>query len=133
MSAPFLIKKGERIIRTSRARIESKAEVTEKRSSMLGLRRKYKSKMVDVKGESGTAYLTNLRLVFVVKKGVFSKTTQIVRNAPLEDIEAISTSGTLGKGLNIDWAGGAHDRYSRLDDLNAWEKDIKAIISGEIE
>ena len=110
--------------------MESKCQVTEEKSSMLGLRKKYESKTVDVKGESGTLYLTNLRIVFVVTKGMFSKTTTILRNAALEDIENLSTSGTLGKGLNIDWSGGAHDRFSRLDDTVAWDSEIRAIISG---
>jgi len=134
MSLPFLVKKGERVIRSSDATVESKATVTEEKSSMMGLRKKYKSKTVDVKGESGTAYLTNRRLVFVVKKGHWrGKATTILRNASLEDVEGISVSGTFGKGLNIDWADGNHDRYSGLNDVEKWEHDIRAIISGELE
>ncbi len=133
MGLPFLVKKGERVIRSSGASVESKTTVTEEKSSVLGLRKKYKSKTVDVKGESGTLYLTNLRLVFVVKKGFFSKTTTILRNSALEDIVAISVSGTLGKGLNIDWADGTHDRYTKLNNVKNWQSNIKAIVSGELE
>jgi len=125
-----MLKKDERILKNCGARLESKAEVTITKPGMLGLGTRHSSKTVDVKGESGTLYLTNLRMVFVVAKGVFSKTTTIMRNNALGDIENISVSGTLGKGLNIDWSGGAHDRFSGLDDPVAWESEIRAIISG---
>ena len=129
MSVPFLLKNGERVIRGCRSRMESKAEVTSERSSMLGFRRSYESKTVDVEGEYGTLYLTNLRMVFVVTRGVFSRTTTIIRNAALDDIENISVSGTFGKGLNVDWNGGAHDRFNNLDDPIAWENEIRVMIS----
>lgn len=127
-----MLKKDERILKNCGARLESKAEVTIARPGIfLGFGARHSSKTVDVKGESGTLYLTNLRMVFVMAKGIFSKTTTIMRNTPLGDIENISVSGTLGKGLNIDWSGGAHDRFSGLDDPVAWETEIRAIISGQ--
>ena len=124
-----MLKKDERVLKNCGARMESKAEVTTTSPGMLGFGTRHSSKTVDVKGESGTLYLTNLRMVFVVAKGMFSKTTTIMRNNALGDIENISVSGTLGKGLNIDWSGGAHDRFSGLDDPVAWESEIRAIIS----
>ena len=114
--------------------MESKAEVVTSKPVIgmmgIGIGSRTKSQTVSVKGESGTLYLTNQRMIFVVAKGVFSKTTTITRNNPLSDIENISVSGTLGKGLNIDWTGGAHDRFSGLDDPVAWESEIRAIITG---
>lgn len=133
MSLPFLITKGERIIKSSKAKIGLKMELMKEKKSMMGLRTKYISKQVNVKEGSGTLYLTNQRLIFVITKGMFSKTTQILHNATLNEIENISISGTLGKGLNIDWAGGTHARYTGLDDINAWNTTIRAIVTGEIE
>ena len=130
-----MLKKDERILKNCGARLESKAEMVTSKPVIgigpIGLGSRARSQTVSVKGESGTLYLTNLRMVFVVAKGIFSKTTTIMRNNPLGDIENISVSGTLGKGLNIDWSGGAHDRFSGLDDPVAWESEIRAIISGQ--
>jgi hypothetical protein len=130
-----MLKKDEKVLKNCGASLESKAEVVASRPVIgvgpIGLGSRHSSKTVNVKGDSGTIYLTNQRIIFVVTKGVFSKTTTITRNNALTDIENISVSGTLGKGLNIDWAGGAHDRYSGLDDPVAWESEIRAIISGQ--
>jgi len=134
MSLPFLLKKDEKVLKNCGARLESKAEMVTSKPVIgigpIGLGSRARSQTVSVKGESGTLYLTNQRMIFVVTKGMFSKTTTITRNSALTDIENISVSGTLGKGLNIDWNGGAHDRYSGLDDPAAWESEIRAIISG---
>jgi hypothetical protein len=126
LSLPFMVKKDEKVLKSCKAHVESTAQMVTKR---LGFGAK--SKTVKVKGESGTLYLTNLRIVFAVEKGRFSKTTTITKNNPLEDIENLSVSGTLGKGLNIDWKGGHHDRFSGLDDPNAWESEIRALISSQ--
>jgi len=130
-----MLKKDEKVLKNCGASLESKAEVVTSRPVIgvgpFGLGSRHGSKTVSVKGDSGTLYLTNQRMIFVVTKGMFSKTTTITRNNALADIENISVSGTIGKGLNIDWAGGAHDRYSGLDDPVAWESEIRAIISGQ--
>jgi len=135
MSLPFILKKDERVLKNCGAHLESKTEMVTQKPMVgigpIGLGSRARSQTVSIKGESGTLYLTNQRIIFIVTKGMFSKTTNIARNNALTDIENISVSGTLGKGLNIDWTGGAHDRYSGLDDPVAWESEIRAIITGQ--
>lgn len=59
-------------------------------------------KIVEAKEkEKGTLVLTNRRLIWATKRGVFGKSYHVMHEIPLEDIKGVSSGGAISKYISI--------------------------------
>jgi len=59
-------------------------------------------KVVEAKErEKGTLVLTNRRLLWVTKRGIFGKSYHITHEIPLEDVKGVSSGGAISKYISI--------------------------------
>lgn len=97
VSNVLVLEKGEAILTSWTGNVETieKTVITKGRYIK-------RHKVVDAKErEKGTLVLTNRRLLWVTKRGIFGKSYHITHEIPLENVKGVSSGGTISKYISV--------------------------------
>jgi len=98
ITGSLVLEKGEKVLNAWNGDVESTIKTVQSKKGLI----RTKHKVVDAKDkERGALALTSERLVWLKKRGVFSKSYHTAFEIPLQDITGISETGRIGKRICV--------------------------------
>ena len=97
VSEIIVLEKGEEILTSWDGSVESIVKSVIAKGRIIK-----RHKIVEAKEkEKGTLVLTNRRLIWTTKRGIFGKSYHVTHEIPLENIKGVSSGGTISKYISI--------------------------------
>lgn len=94
----MILEKGEEVLNVWEGDVETTIKTVRSKKGLI----RTKHKVVEAKDKEGGALaLTNQRLIWLRKRGVFGKSYHIMFEVPLQDISSISGTGRISKRITV--------------------------------
>jgi len=93
----LVLEKGEEILISWDGNVETIGKAVITKGTLIK-----RHKVVEAKErKKGTLVLTNRRLLWVTKRGIFGKSYHVTHEVPLEEVKGVSSGGTISKYVSI--------------------------------